>query len=1220
MASLSSTGSVSSSNSLGNTSLRGFGGMVSGIDRDSIIEQMTLGTTTKINNVKTDITKLQWKQEAYRSLSDQILDITDKYTSFSSSTSLLDPMTFARSIITVEGSDKSSKYVKATGTSDMIDTIALEGVEKLASSAVQQSGMKQSESGLVTGLDDLDKDISVSRLNNGGSGRTLTFGIYSAVNGWSNTVSFTFPTQYQERDENGVLKYDENGNKIMKDIDYTSENYKEVAKQLNYALQDSSASINVNGKSTKLSECFEFKYVEEETKDKDGNKVKVGKMMISTDGGKKGLGNYKINSSASSALSALGYSGTGGAIDMKKYNESLGSFADSSVTRMSVLDALTGAKVNFTYNGSTKEIEMITTTDKAVIDGITLGTGEDSILARADDVIDILAKGFGLTNIDTLKSEIAGIRDDGSLSKEEKESRITSKIQDALWESESIKDAITKSTEDQIASNAGISRDKIGENYIKETLTGLTVSSDGQAAVDTRYKELLDAEIGTIKGTKTQEELAKELGIDKDKVISASGLNIDDLAEIHGVKRDDAVEVYRQKFKTENPNVDVTTAAGKKQLETYLDLHIEDIKKEYENIVLEKEYGQTTAEENKKAYDADVETAYQAAIDEAVTARANDNLTAKARDEIAKVNGIERDGEKLGVERPDGMSDEDYDKAVDEAYTKAVDEAVEQEVSDRYQKAVTDAVNKANGDGSYATIEAEKKTAILTDTFDTALHDASNNSLQQKKLEKMVELLQPRLNKAFGEGKDGPNVEAVVLEGKLAFKAASSNTSLSITTGSSGSSVLGNMGIISGATNKVNLNGDLKQESLKLSEEALKNLEEGGDGLVINGTKINGITKDSTISDILNKINKSDAGVKATYVQSSGQFMLVSEETGAGRQIKLDSALARELFGQTDATGAYEVGKGFKEGEDAIVHVNYGNGMSVVVQNSSNTFNLEGLTVTVTGEFGGTKGADGVWKADSSERVTFSAKADTDAVTEKVKSFFEDFNKLVTETYSQLTTRSDSSYGPLTDEQKAEMSETSIENWEKKAKEGILYNDSIIRDLNSTLEGFLTQVMGSGINYQDLEKIGITYDESWSGGASTIVFNETKFRSAMENDPDLVSDIFTGAGKSGGVGLVKTVEDMLTPYATRVASKNRGSGSDRGSYGRLIEEAGSEKVPTSTLNNFIYQQIKEMNEKIQTLQSQLKSQQERYIKQFTSMETLINQYNSQSGYLSNLTG
>ena len=67
--------SVSSTSSLGNTSLRGFGGMASGIQRDEIIEQMTLGTTTKINNAKKEITQIQWKQEAFRSLSDKIIDM-----------------------------------------------------------------------------------------------------------------------------------------------------------------------------------------------------------------------------------------------------------------------------------------------------------------------------------------------------------------------------------------------------------------------------------------------------------------------------------------------------------------------------------------------------------------------------------------------------------------------------------------------------------------------------------------------------------------------------------------------------------------------------------------------------------------------------------------------------------------------------------------------------------------------------------------------------------------------------------------------------------------------------------------------------------------------------------------------------------------------------------------------------------------------------------------
>ena len=82
--------SVSGASGLGNTSLRGYGGMASGIDRDALIEQMTLGTTTKINNKKNEITSLQWKQEAYQSVIDKIIDMEDKYFSYSSTTSLID--------------------------------------------------------------------------------------------------------------------------------------------------------------------------------------------------------------------------------------------------------------------------------------------------------------------------------------------------------------------------------------------------------------------------------------------------------------------------------------------------------------------------------------------------------------------------------------------------------------------------------------------------------------------------------------------------------------------------------------------------------------------------------------------------------------------------------------------------------------------------------------------------------------------------------------------------------------------------------------------------------------------------------------------------------------------------------------------------------------------------------------------------------------------------
>ena len=63
MSSVSST-----SSSLGNTALRGYGGLASGIDRDALIEQMTARTTSKITAKKKAMTKLEWKRDAYRSV------------------------------------------------------------------------------------------------------------------------------------------------------------------------------------------------------------------------------------------------------------------------------------------------------------------------------------------------------------------------------------------------------------------------------------------------------------------------------------------------------------------------------------------------------------------------------------------------------------------------------------------------------------------------------------------------------------------------------------------------------------------------------------------------------------------------------------------------------------------------------------------------------------------------------------------------------------------------------------------------------------------------------------------------------------------------------------------------------------------------------------------------------------------------------------------------
>ncbi len=498
-------------------------------------------------------------------------------------------------------------------------------------------------------------------------------------------------------------------------------------------------------------------------------------------------------------------------------------------------------------------------------------------------------------------------------------------------------------------------------------------------------------------------------------------------------------------------------------------------------------------------------------------------------------------------------------------------------------------------------------------------------------LDDLKDIIQGRLNQAFGTdnikvaggtryGADGNPVigtDGNPVIDPLSFELgsnASSNQTLTVT--SDNAEIRNVLGIQKGASNKLNLEGSIRDNIDKLIPDGpdaeakraqfLNSLET--DGLVINGVKISGVTADTSIQGMIDKINTNkDVGVKASYLSSTNQFVLISSETGSGREIQLEGASA-DIFGAVkDAAGNYTDGN-FEMGKNAQVLVSYGNGISTMIESSSNTFDLEGLKVTVSQEFGNvTQDASGGWNSDRSKAVTFSAKADVDGVTETVKKFIEEYNEMIKEINTQVTTRPDKAYGPLTEEQKDEMSEKSIENWEKKAKQGLLYNDATMRALSLDMQGVLTNLMANGANYKDLEEMGITISDDYLDGG-TITFDEAKFKAAMTSDPEKVSDVFTGGGDIKK-GLASIIEDTLTPYATKYANRNGNS------YGRLIEEAGSEKIPLSIMNNQIYKDLKEMQSVLDTLNARLASEQDRYISQFTTMETLINQMNSQASYL-----
>lgn len=465
-----------------------------------------------------------------------------------------------------------------------------------------------------------------------------------------------------------------------------------------------------------------------------------------------------------------------------------------------------------------------------------------------------------------------------------------------------------------------------------------------------------------------------------------------------------------------------------------------------------------------------------------------------------------------------------------------------------------------------------------------------------KDFEAFKDSLQKKLDKAFGSGKVtvGKGKDS---KGSLTFTATDNKQTLQI---SAGSKELQNaLGITSTQSNKISTGSSLWENRDKLGLGKYNTKEELNDALknfTVNGAKIDNITADTTVDGLLTAINNNkDAGVTATYLGSENKFVLSSNEKGKGREISLGA----DPKDTTDAANLIFGGVS-QDGTDGEMSILY-NGVKTTITSSSNTFSIDGLDIRATNTFNtGSATAEG--------GVSFTASADTEKVTETVKKFIEAYNAMIDEVRTQATTKPDSNYKPLTDDQKNEMNETSIKNWEDKAKEGILYNSSALKNLDNATQGIFSSMMINGVSYDDLEKIGISFSDDYTAGGK-IVFDEEKFKTAMDSDPEKVSDLFTGTH-----GIVNTIDSTLSTYATRYASKNGNS------YGVLIEEAGSEKLSLTLTNNSIYKELKDMQETITNLQSQLSTEQDRYISQFTQMERLINQMNSQSSYLSQLGG
>ena len=547
----------------------------------------------------------------------------------------------------------------------------------------------------------------------------------------------------------------------------------------------------------------------------------------------------------------------------------------------------------------------------------------------------------------------------------------------------------------------------------------------------------------------------------------------------------------------------------------------------------------------------------------------------------------------------------------------------------------------------------------------------------------LAQTLQNELNKAFGEGKITVGFESVKApdgseagDGNPNTKALSftinQGSTLSVTSAAGEALGLGDSGLTSylnttkslgelGTVGKgadgaetLTINGvELTGKLMTVDKDKIIKQEDGtyldteGNKVDANGNRlgkdgeflysydltINGKTlsfnRDTAMETVINSINSdTEMGVNVSYSKTTNQFVFTAKETGEGGRIEMNSKtevngevrdnLAAALFGEVNPDSAP---KNYTAGQDAIVQATV-NGTSMVLTRSSNTFDIDGMSITVNGTFNQSDkvGSDPIKSENATEdlfdskgeAVTFTTKTDTDTIVDAIKQMVEDYNEIVTEVkkaYSDMPLQqtNGSRYEPLTDEDKADMSESEIEAYEEKAKTGILFMDQDISSLYSALR---SAVAPGGTDGSLLRSIGI--ETSYSEGLTTISLDEEALREALDTNPDQVKDAFTKSKENGAStdGLMTSIQQVTERYAATTGAVK----------GILIEKAGSKYAPTAALDNTLLDKMEDIDEQISTWQDKMSDKVDYYTNKFTQLEMLIQQMNSQSSTLSGLMG
>ncbi len=341
----------------------------------------------------------------------------------------------------------------------------------------------------------------------------------------------------------------------------------------------------------------------------------------------------------------------------------------------------------------------------------------------------------------------------------------------------------------------------------------------------------------------------------------------------------------------------------------------------------------------------------------------------------------------------------------------------------------------------------------------------------------------------------------------------------------------------------------------------------------------------STINDFTTAVSK--MGVSASFDASHGRFYFNASKTGAANDFNLTSSDSSALEALGLGSGAEKV-----DARDAIIYYN-----NVKYTSDSNTLTVNGLTITA--------------KAKTDSAVNIEVAADVDSAYNTIKNFVKSYNELIDE-MNKYYNEKDAGYDALTDDEKSKLSDTQIEKWEEKAKQGLLRRDSTLQTLLSGMRTTLNQgvqvTMADGsTKTMTLASLGIVTGDYTENGKLHILGDEdddqyssetNTLKNLLESGSDIVGQVIGGTTRTSGVGT--QMYDYLRKSMTRIEGA------------RSTQTFYNDKTLDSEIDDYD-DDIDKWDEKLQKLE-------DKYYDQFSKMESAMAKLQSQQSYLSSLFG